>query len=131
MHRPSVDARRILLIDDSELTLQLEKAVLEQRGYEVAATTTLDEFQRLLADFAPDLILADIHMPGAHGADLCRTLKGGFETRDIPVVLFSSLDDDALADLAQQAGADGFLSKAHGLEALGAKVDALVDSILW
>ncbi len=126
-----MDAKRILLIDDSEITLQMEKAVLEQRGYEVAATTTLVEFERLLTDFKPDLILTDIHMPEARGTDICRTLKNEYRTQDIPIVLFSSLNDDELAELAQQVGADGFLSKAHGLDALGEKVDELVDSIIW
>ena len=126
-----VAAKRILLIDDSEITLQMEKAVLEQRGYEVQATTTLVEFERLLKDFKPDLILTDIHMPEARGTDICRTLKNEYQTQDIPIVLFSSLNDDELADLAQQVGADGFLSKAHGLDALGEKVDELVESIIW
>lgn len=126
-----VPPKRILLIDDSEITLQMEKAVLEQRGYEVEATTTLVEFERLLKDFKPDLILTDIHMPEARGTDICRTLKNEYQTQDIPIVLFSSLNDDELADLAQQVGADGFLSKAHGLDALGEKVDELVESIIW
>lgn len=124
-------AKRILLIDDSEITLQMEKAVLEQRGYEVQATTTLVEFERMLKDFKPDLILTDIHMPEARGTDICRTLKNEYQTQDIPIVLFSSLNDDELAELAQQVGADGFLSKAHGLDALGEKVDELVESIIW
>ncbi len=124
-------AKRILLIDDSEITLQMEKAVLEQRGYDVESTTTLVEFERLLKDFKPDLILTDIHMPEARGTDICRTLKGEYQTQDIPIVLFSSLNDTELAELAQQVGADGYLSKAHGLDALGEKVDELVESIIW
>jgi len=126
-----VETKRILLIDDSEITLQLEKAVLEQRGYQVEATSTLVEFERLLRDFKPDLILTDIHMPEARGTDICRTLKNEYQTQDIPIVLFSSLNDDELAELAQQVGADGYLSKAHGLDALGEKVDELVGSIIW
>ncbi len=126
-----VDKRRILIIDDSVITLQMEKSVLEARGYEVAATSTLMEFERVLADFKPDLILTDIHMPEATGADICRTLKNEYKTQDIPIVLFSSLNDEELEKLAEQVGADGFLSKAHGLDALGEKVDELVESILW
>ncbi len=126
-----METKRILLIDDSEITLQLEKAVLEQRGYQVEATSTLVEFERLLRDFKPDLILTDIHMPEARGTDICRTLKNEYQTQDIPIVLFSSLNDDELAELAQQVGADGYLSKAHGLDALGEKVDELVGSIIW
>ena len=45
-----MEKRRILLIDDSEITLQMEKAVLESRGYDVRATSTLMEFERLLKE---------------------------------------------------------------------------------
>lgn len=125
------EKRRILLIDDSEITLAMEKALLEARGYEVRATSTLVEFERLLKEFGPQLILTDIHMPEAQGTDICRTLKNEYGTQDIPIVLFSSLNDVELEALAEQVGADGFLSKAHGLEALGEKVDELVESIIW
>ncbi len=123
--------KRILVIDDSEITLAMEKAVLEARGYEVRATSTLMEFEKTLQVWRPDLILTDIHMPEAKGTDICRTLKNEYGTQDIPIVLFSSLADDELGKLAEQVGADGFLSKANGLDALGEKVDELVSSILW
>lgn len=126
-----MDARRILIIDDSEITLELEKSVLEARGYEVRTTSTLMEFERVLAEFTPHLILTDFHMPEVQGTDICRTLKNEYHTQDIPIVLFSSLSDEELGPLAEQAGADGFLSKAHGLEALGEKIDELVESIIW
>ena len=123
--------RKILLIDDSEITLAMEKAVLESRGYEVVATSNLIEFEQTLQTWRPDLILTDIHMPEAQGTDICRTLKSEYGTQDIPIVLFSSLPDDELQQLAEQVGADGALSKANGLDALGEKVDELVESILW
>ena len=126
-----MEKRRILLIDDSEITLAMEQSVLEERGYEVRATSTLVEFEQLVSEFKPDVILTDIHMPEATGTDICRTLKNEYKTQDIPIVLFSSLDDAELEKLAAQVGADGYLSKAHGLDALGEKVDELVNSILW
>jgi CheY-like chemotaxis protein len=127
----SVEKRKILLIDDSEITLAMEKAVLESRGYDVRATSTLMEFEKTLQAWKPDLILTDIHMPEAKGTDICRTLKNEYGTQDIPIVLFSSLPDGELSALAEQVGADGYLSKANGLEALGEKVDELVQAILW
>ena len=125
------EKRKILLIDDSEITLALEKSVLESRGYDVRATSTLIEFEKTLQTWKPHLILTDIHMPEATGADICRTLKNEYGTQDIPIVLFSSLPDDELSSLAEQVGADGYLSKANGLDALGEKVDELVESIIW
>ena len=84
-----------------------------------------------LQSWKPDLILTDIHMPGVQGTDICRTLKSQYGTQDIPIVLFSSLPDDELEKLAEQVGADGSISKVNGLDALGEKVDHLVQSILW
>jgi CheY-like chemotaxis protein len=126
-----MDRRKILLIDDSEITLAMEKSVLEARGYEVEAANTLVQFEQLLGSFRPDLILTDIHMPEAKGTDICRTLKNEYNTQNIPIVLFSSLADEELAKLADQVGADGYLSKANGLEALGEKIDELVSQIIW
>jgi CheY-like chemotaxis protein len=125
------EKRKILLIDDSEITLALEKSVLESRGYDVRATSTLVEFEKTLQAWKPHLILTDIHMPEATGADICRTLKNEYGTQDIPIVLFSSLPDDELSRLAEQVGADGYLSKANGLDAMGEKIDELVESIIW
>jgi PleD family two-component response regulator len=126
-----VGKRKILLIDDSEITLALERQALEARGYDVRSASTLLEFERVLSDFGPHLILTDIQMPEVRGTDICRTLKSEYQTQDIPIVLFSSLGEDELGRLAEQVGADGYVSKAEGLEALGQKVDELVESILW
>ena len=98
------ESGRILLIDDSEITLAMEKAVLEARGYEVVATSTLMEFEKTLQTWRPDLILTDIHMPEAKGTDICRTLKNEYGTQDIPIVLFSSLPDDELTQAGRAGG---------------------------
>ena len=125
------EALRILLLDDSEITLAMEKAVLESHGYEVRATASLMEFEKTLASWRPQVILTDIHMPDVKGTDICRVLKHEYDTQDIPIILFSSLSDAELAKLADQVGADGFLSKNHGIERLAEKVDELVQSIAW
>jgi len=123
--------KKILLLDDSEITLEMERAVLEERGYEVAVAGNLIEFQGLLDAFQPEVILTDLMMPDISGKDIVRVLKQDFHTERIPIVLFSSKPDEELAEIAEQAGADGFLSKSHGIERLGDMVDELVDSIIW
>ncbi len=125
------DKKRILLLDDSAITLEMEKAVLEDRGHKVAVATNLIEFQEQLDKFQPEMILTDLMMPDISGKDIVRVLKQDFHTEKIPIVLFSSKPDDELAEIAEQAGADGFLSKSHGIEKLGEMVDEIVDSILW
>lgn len=125
------EKKRILLLDDSTITLEMEKAVLEERGYTVATASNLIEFQAELDKFQPEIILTDLMMPDISGKDIVRVLKQDFHTERIPIVLFSSKPDDELAEVAEQSGADGFLSKSHGIEKLGDMVDELVDSILW
>jgi CheY-like chemotaxis protein len=125
------EKKRILLLDDSEITLEMEKAVLEERGYQVATACNLLQFQQLIEKFSPDVILTDLMMPDISGKDIVRVLKQDFHTERIPIVLFSSKTDDELAEISEQAGADGFLSKSHGIDKLGDMVDELVDSILW
>ena len=123
--------KKILLLDDSTITLEMEKAVLEDRGYEVAVASNLLEFQAELDRFQPEVILTDLMMPDISGKDIVRVLKQDFHTERIPIVLFSSKADEELAEIAEQAGADGYLSKSHGIEKLGEMVDELVDSIIW
>ena len=125
------EKKRILLLDDSTITLEMEKAVLEERGYEVAVASNLIEFQQELDRFQPEVILTDLMMPDISGKDIVRVLKQDFHTERIPIVLFSSKADEELAEIAEQAGADGYLSKSHGIEQLGDMVDELVDSIIW
>jgi CheY-like chemotaxis protein len=125
------EKKRILLLDDSTITLEMEKAVLEERGYGVAIASNLLEFQSQLDQFQPEIILTDLMMPDISGKDIVRVLKQDFHTEKIPIILFSSKTDDELQEIAEQAGADGFLSKSHGIEKLGDMVDEMVDSILW
>jgi CheY-like chemotaxis protein len=125
------EKRRILLLDDSTITLEMERAVLEDRGYKVAIASNLLEFQKELDAFQPEIILTDLMMPDISGKDIVRVLKQDFHTEKIPIILFSSKADDELEQIAEQAGADGFLSKSHGIEKLGDMVDEMVDSILW
>jgi CheY-like chemotaxis protein len=123
--------KKILLLDDSTITLEMERAVLEDRGYEVAVASNLLEFQAEIDRFKPEIILTDLMMPDISGKDIVRVLKQDFHTEQIPIVLFSSKADEELAEIAEQAGADGYLSKSHGIEKLGDMVDELVDSIIW
>lgn len=125
------DKKRILILDDSDISLEMEKAVLVGRGYKVAVATNLLEFDQQLKRFQPEIILTDLMMPDISGQDIVRVLKQDFHTEKIPIILFSSKNDDELAEIAEQSGADGYLSKSRGIDELGIMVDELVDSILW
>ena len=85
--------KRILLLDDSAITLEMERSVLEERGYAVATATNLLEFQAALDAFQPEIILTDLVMPDISGKDIVRVLKQDFHTERIPIIIFSSKAD--------------------------------------
>ncbi|MFC1654510.1 PleD family two-component system response regulator [Myxococcota bacterium] len=123
--------RRIIFIDDSEITREMIRAALVEVGHVVQVAENLLNFDQRLAEFRPDIILTDVNMPDIRGDEICKVLKTKYDTADIPILLFSSKDTDELAELAERAGADGFVSKQQGFDKLIEKIDELVGEILW
>jgi len=122
---------RVLLMDDSELALEVTRAALERDGFEVKSVRSLAQFNMILQTWAPTIVLTDVNMPGVSGADLCRWIKRRVDTQTVPVVLFSELPDAQLAEVAKRSGADGFLSKSNGVSLLSQKLVALCEELVW
>lgn len=126
-----VDSRRLLLIDDSEIALAYAESVLTEAGFEVRAVGSLRTFQNVLSSWRPHLIVTDLYMPEMNGAELCQWLRRQVATARIPIVLCSSAPDQELALVARAVGADAYVSKVEGLDALPDRLTALCDEILW
>jgi|SRR5690242_14455621 CheY-like chemotaxis protein len=122
---------KILLVDDSEISLHFMAGVLERAGFEVRSTGEVHDLGTVLGGWRPDVILTDVEMPNISGVDLCRLLKSSYETAHVPVVLFSSVPHDELAELARDCEADGFLSKLGGLDRLPQELALLIDTTLF
>lgn len=112
---------RVLIIDDSELVLDLLRAGFVEAGVEVHAATSLDQFEALRASLSPDLLLLDVQMPEAWGDDLATTLRGAYGV-DVPILLMSSLPPEELEARAAAAGIDGWVSKRSGLDIVVGRV---------
>jgi CheY-like chemotaxis protein len=125
------DKRRILLIDDSELILAAEKLVLVEAGYDVHAVSSLRQFVNAVMDWQPHLIVTDHYMPDMTGGELCTWLRRQEQTKRTPIVICSTAADAELAEIAKQVGADGYVSKANGLDALPARLRQLFEEIVW
>jgi CheY-like chemotaxis protein len=123
--------QRILLFDDSPLSLEIHSEVLRRVGFEVRGSTALADFDRLLVGWRPDIILTDVRMPEIDGASLCRVLKSRPETSDVPIVLFSSLSDTELAAMAGACGADAYVVKTVSAPELAERIRGLCEQILW
>ena len=116
--------KRILLMDDSELFIELTRAALQAAGYEVVCASDLAQ----LADArkqTSDLVLMDVQMPEAFGDDVALTLRHVYGIT-APIYLLSSLEERELAERVKWAGVDGFISKGIGVEALLSRVREIV-----
>jgi adenylate cyclase len=122
---------KVLLIDDSEVSLHFTAGVLSRAGFEVRSSTDVYELGSVLGGWRPDVILTDVDMPGVTGVELCRMLKSSYETAHVPVVLFSALPSSELEVLARECEADGFLSKANGLEQVPRELTVLIETALF
>jgi DNA-binding response OmpR family regulator len=117
-------AKRILLVDDSALIRESAARALDTAGYQVTVRASFDELlEHGVNGF--DLILMDVQMPELYGDDVAFTLRGehGVTT---PIYLFSSVDEGELAQLAADAGVDGYISKGAGLPVLVARVNDIL-----
>ena len=122
---------RVLLIDDDPTALWLAQQFLADAGYEARGAGTLYEFETLLDEWAPDVVVADVDMPSLTGGELCRIMKDRYQTAHIPVVLYSALPEVELARLAQACEAELYLSKTAGLDVLVERLGTVCDQTLW
>lgn len=129
--RPVADKRRILLIDDSDLVLAAEEHVLTAAGFDVRAVSSLRQFVNAVMDWQPHLIVTDLYMPDMKGDELCKWLRRQDATRRTPLIICSSASGMELAEVARAVGADGYVSKTDGLEALPQRLRQLCDEIVW
>src|ERR1700730_9922928 len=82
----NTSGKRILIVDDNDLSLMLLNDLLEVHGYEILKTGQGLEAIKLAQDNKPDLILMDIQLPDLSGLDVTRLLKQYDQTKCIPVI---------------------------------------------
>jgi two-component system, response regulator PdtaR len=99
----------ILLVDDDRLVLSTLAQGLKSAGYDVFTAESADEAEILLmAGGHPDLAILDVNMPGRNGLDLAERLS----TFDqIPFMLLTAYNDEAIVEQAARSGALGYLVK--------------------
>ena len=127
--RPSSDnvgAANILLVDDEPLNLKLLKTLLDPYGYQLFCAENGEKALKLLNRHDMDLVLLDIMMPGISGFEICQQIKSRENTRNIPVVLVTALDDSEVKIKGIEAGADDFISKPPNTVELLARVKSLL-----
>jgi CheY-like chemotaxis protein len=104
--------KRILIVDDDKVSLNIARDMLEEAGYMVqTAESALEANEHIYGPFRPDLIFMDVVMPFLSGDKKIEFLKEREASRNIPVVLISGKPKHELKEIAHRSGADGFLTK--------------------
>ena len=103
----------ILIVEDSPTQAEKLKHLLQEQGYRIRVSKNGGEALSLLEGFRPSLVITDVLMPVMNGYDLCTAIKMKEQTRDIPVILLTSLSDPKDVLEALKCGANNFITKPY------------------
>ena len=122
-HKPRY---KILIVDDHEDNIELLRARLEARGYEVHGANDGYAALEAVERVCPDLILLDVMMPKMDGIEVVRRLKANSKLPFIPVIMQTALDSTENKVQGLDAGADDYITKPINFAELEARVNSLL-----
>ncbi len=117
---------KILIVDDVQLNLELQKTYLASSGYDVVVAMDGEEALAKVETEKPDLVLLDVMMPKLNGFEVCQILKNNPKTQFIPIILVTALQDVEDRVRGIESGADDFISKPFNKMELMARVKSLL-----
>jgi len=117
----------LLLIDDDEDEIKILSDALADAGISCQCTWAIGPLHGIgiLKYFTPQVIFMDYRMPQMTGIECIRTIREIPGIEEIPIILYSSEIDQALADQALDAGAIGFIKKTGSISKLSAELKTL------
>src|SRR5438105_4514063 len=118
---------RILVVDDHEDNIELLRARLEARGYEVEGATDGQAALEMVDKVCPDLILLDVMMPRMDGMEVARRLKARIANKEIPfipIIMQTALDSTEQKVEGLDAGAIDYVTKPINFAELEARVSS-------
>ncbi|BCR04514.1 two-component system response regulator [Desulfuromonas versatilis] len=121
---------KILLADDVELFLELEKTFFRREGFDLLVARTGKAAYDLTVAERPDLVMMDLYMPEMDGDEACRRLKENPQTAAIPVIMVTQGGRESDFEKCRRAGCDDILLKPinrHHLVATARKHLKIVD----
>ena len=115
----------IMVVDDNKITTKLLRRYLEANGYEAEEAYDGIDCLEKIEKRIPHAVVLDVMMPRMDGYETVKKIKEQENTKDIPVVIVTALNDVANQLKSIDAGADDFLSKPIEEKLLVAKVKLL------
>lgn len=108
-----MEGKKILLVDDNPLLTDMYKVAFESFDLSIEVENEGTNVLERAVALQPDLILLDLRMPDILGGDVLRQLKSESATKDIDVVVFSSIDDKKAKQEAIDLGAIDYIVKSE------------------
>jgi DNA-binding response OmpR family regulator len=105
--------KKILFIEDESALQKTFRDVLEKEGYEMISALDGESGLRLAKSQKPDLILLDLILPRKDGFEVLNELKEDKNTKEIPVIVLTNLEDIESVEKAIELGATSYLVKAQ------------------
>ncbi|HZC30579.1 MAG TPA: response regulator transcription factor, partial [Gaiellaceae bacterium] len=115
---------RVLVVDDDENVTNMLRRALSFDGYAVTTARDGSEGIKKTIEFAPDLVVLDIMMPGIDGLEVCRRLRAG--DPQLAILMLTARDAASDQVVGLDAGADDYLVKPFTLDVLSARIRALL-----
>jgi len=116
--------KKILIVEDHLALRQALEIALQKRGYETVSASDGEAALQAAVEHRPDFVLLDIMLPSKSGFEVCQQIRRRNIAVPILVLTAKSADQDEL--LSFQLGADDFVRKPFNIEALAARIEALL-----
>ena len=117
---------KLLLVDDEEDMIFALKMELEANNFEVLTASDGQEALDKARKDRPDIILMDVMLPKLYGYKVCRMLKFDAKFKNIPIILFTSLDQKEHEKMSTEVGADACVPKPFEFQFLLNKIKGLI-----
>lgn len=101
----------VLIVDDSSTLREMISGLLIKAGMTVLEAEDGEKAKDMISSSPPDLVVLDIVMPNMNGYELCRWVKSNDATKDVPVVICSSKNEDFDRYWGMKQGADAYIAK--------------------
>ena len=103
--------RKILLVDDSETVLMMERMILQKESYQVVMARDGQEGIAKAMEVKPDLILMDVVMPNMNGFEAVRWLRQQEETKSVPIVMVTTKAEMESMEAGYESGCSDYVIK--------------------
>jgi len=120
---------KILLVDDVDLFLELERSYLEGCGYDLVTASSGEETLQRLDRIAPDVLLLDYYMPGINGDEVCRLIRENSKWEKLPVLMVTAAGKPEEVQCCLDAGCDNYITKPVNKQELREKVAQLLGTV--